>query len=150
MAIMQKEEEAMLTEIDAFCTEKLLPKLNDSRSTTDDLLQTQAENIPAFAASLSRAHEVFLVKLHEASVLLRDAGEVLKTRLDAHQTKVESTFETAVEKLTSQTRESFVEPTKQLNGYFASLSQGIESLNTLLKQLGGETIVIKKKSFFGR
>lgn len=150
MAIMQREEEAMLTEIDAFCTEKLLPKLNDSRSTTDDLLATQAENIPAFAASLSRAHEVFLVKLHEASVLLRDAGEVLKTRLDAHQTKVESTFEFAVDKLTSQTRDAFVEPAKQLNTYFASLSQGVESLNALLKQLGGETIVIKKKGFFGR
>ena len=53
MAVMQKEEEEMLTEIDAFCTEKLLPKLNDSTKATDDLLLSQAENIPAFAASLS-------------------------------------------------------------------------------------------------
>ncbi|MFM7182071.1 MAG: MotA/TolQ/ExbB proton channel family protein [Verrucomicrobiales bacterium] len=150
MAIMQKEEEAMLTEIDAFCTEKLLPKLNDSKSTTDDLLKTQAENIPAFAASLSRAHEVFLVKLQEASVLLRDAGDVLKTRLDTHQSKVESTFEEAVQKLASQTKDSFAEPTKQLNGYFSALNQGVESLNALLKQLGGQTIVIQKKGFFSR
>lgn len=150
MAIMQKEEEEMLTEIDAFCSEKLLPKLNDSKNATDDLLLSQAENIPAFAASLSRAHEVFLVKLQDASTLLRDAGETLKTRLDAHQTKVEGTFQHAVDKLTSETRDAFVQPTKQLNEYFASLNKGVESLNETLKQLGGETITIKKKGLFSR
>lgn len=150
MAVMQKEEEEMLTEIDAFCTEKLLPKLNDSTKATDDLLLSQAENIPAFAASLSRAHEVFLVKLQDASTLLREAGETLKTRLDAHQTKVEGTFQHAVDKLTSETRDAFVQPAAQLNEYFASLSKGVESLNATLKQLGGETITIKKKGLFSR
>jgi biopolymer transport protein ExbB/TolQ len=150
MALMQKEEEEMLTEIDAFCSEKLLPKLNDSQSATDDLLLSQAENIPAFAASLSRAHEVFLVKLQDASTILRDAGETLKTRLDAHQTKVEGTFQHSIDKLTSETRDAMVQPAKQLNEYFASLSKGVESLNETLKQLGGETITIKKKGFFSR
>jgi hypothetical protein len=37
-----------------------------------------------------------------------------------------------------------------LNEYFASLSKGVESLNTTLKQLGGETITIKKKGLFSR
>ncbi len=150
MAVMQKEEEEMLTEIDAFCTEKLLPKLNDSQNSTNDLLLSQAENIPAFAASLSRAHEQFLVKLQDASTLLRDAGETLKTRLDAHQTRVEGTFQHAIDKLTSQTCDSFQESTKQLNQYFASLNKGVESLNETLKQLGGETITIKKKGLFSR
>lgn len=150
MAIMQKEEEEMLTEIDAFCSEKLLPKLNDSKSDSNDLLLSQAENIPAFAASLSRAHEVFLVKLQEASGLLRDAGETLKIRLDAHQTKVEGTFQHSVDQLTAETRNALVQPTKQLNDYFASLNKGVESLNETLKQLGGETIIIKKKGFFSR
>lgn len=150
MALMQKKEEEMLTEIDAFCSEKLLPKLNDSENATDNLLLSQAENIPAFAASLSRAHEVFLVKLQDASTLLRDAGETLKTRLDAHQTKVEGTFQHAVDKLTSETRDAFIQPTTQLNEYFASLAKGVESLNTTLKQLGGETITIKKKGLFSR
>ncbi len=150
MATMQKEEEELLTEIDAFCSEKLLPKLNDSSKSTDELLLSQAESIPAFAASLSHAHEVFLVKLQEATTVLRDAGETLKTRLDAHQTKVEGTFQQAVDKLTSDTRDAFVQPTTQLNEYFASLSKGVESLNATLKQLGGETITIKKKGFFSR
>lgn len=150
MALMQKNEEEMLTEIDAFCSEKMLPKLNDSSSSTNELLLNQAENIPAFAASLAQAHEVFLVKLHDASITLRDVSETLKTRLDAHQTKVEGTFQQSVDKLTSQTRDAFTQPAAQLNEYFASLSKGIESLNTTLTKLGGETIVIKKKGFFSR
>lgn len=150
MAIMQKNEEEMLTEIDAFCTEKLLPKLNDSQTGTNSLLLSQAESLPAFAASLSQAHEVFLIKLLDASNLLRDVSETLKVRLDAHQSRVEGTFQQSVEKLTAQTRDSLTQPTAQLNEYFASLSKGIESLNTTLKQLGGETIVVKKKGLFSR
>ncbi len=150
MAIMQKNEEEMLTEIDAFCTEKLLPKLNDSQTGTNSLLLSQAESLPAFAASLSQAHEVFLIKLNDASHLLRDVSETLKTRLDAHQTKVEDTFQQSVDKLTNQTRDAFLQPTAELNQYFASLAKGVDSLNATLKQLGSETIVIKKKGFFSR
>jgi flagellar motor component MotA len=150
MALMQKNEEEMLTEIDAFCSEKLLPKLNDSKSSTNELLLSQAENIPAFAASLSHAHEVFLIKLQDASTLLRDAGETLKNRLDTHQTKVEDTFQQSVDKLTNQTRDAFLQPTAELNQYFASLAKGVDSLNDTLKKLGSETIVIQKKGFFSR
>lgn len=150
MALMQKNEEEMLTEIDAFCTEKMLPKLNDSQTGTNSLLLSQAESLPAFAASLSQAHEVFLIKLNDASNLLRDVSETLKTRLDSHQSKVETTFQQSVEKLTTQTRDAFLQPTAELNQYFASLTKGIESLNTTLTKLGGETIVIQKKGFFSR
>jgi biopolymer transport protein ExbB/TolQ len=150
MAIMQKNEEEMLTEIDAFCSEKLLPKLNDSQTGTNSLLLSQAESLPAFAASLSQAHEVFLVKLLDASTILREVSETLKTRLDTHQAVVEGTFQQSVEKLTKQTHDAFLQPTAELNQYFASLSKGIESLNTTLTKLGGETIVVKKKGFFSR
>jgi hypothetical protein len=150
MAIMQKNEEEMLTEIDAFCSEKLLPKLNDSQTGANSLLLSQAESLPAFAASLSQAHEIFLVKLLEASNLMREVSETLKIRLDAHQSKVEGTFQESVEKLTAQTRDSLTQPAAQLNEYFASLSKGVESLNATLSKLGGETIVIQKKGFFSR
>ena len=150
LASMQKEEEEVLTLIDAFCNEKLMPKLNDSKSDASDMLLSQAENIPAFAASLARAHELFLVKLQESTSLLSQAGETLSTRLDAHQTRVEGTFSNAVDKLTSETRDAILVPTRQLNEYFASLSKGVESLNGTLQKLGGETIVVQKRGFFSK
>jgi hypothetical protein len=150
MAAMQKEEEEVLTLIDAFCNEKLLPKLNDSRGDTSDLLLSQAESIPAFAASLARAHEVFLDKLGAATSLLATAGETLQLRLDAHQTKVEGDFSRAVDKLTSETRDALVAPAKQLNEYFGSLSKGVASLDESLRKLGGQTVVVQKKGFFAK
>jgi flagellar motor component MotA len=63
MAAMQKREEETLTLIDAFCTEKLLPRLNDSDSAASHELLAHAESLPEFARSLAKAHESFLARL---------------------------------------------------------------------------------------
>ena len=150
MASMQKREEEVLTRIDAFCNEKLLPKLNDSKSAVSDNLLAQAASLPEFAASLSRAHESFLIQLTQATSLLKDTGETLRSRLAAHQTSVEGTFSHAIDKLTSETRDAFIRPTSELNSYFAALAEGVASLNAALGKLNGEKVVVVKRSFFGR
>lgn len=150
MAAMQKQEEETLTLIDAFCTEKLLPRLNDSSTGNAHELMAHAESLPEFARSLAKAHELFLTRLTEATLLLKDAGETLKTRLDSHQSAVEGTFKLSVDQLTQETRDSLRKPAEQLNEYFHSLGKGIDSLNDTLKQLGGEKIVIQKRGFFSR
>ncbi len=149
MAAMQKHEEEMLTTIDVFCNEKLLTRLNDTKRDNGDFF-SEVENIPAFAASLTKAHERFLVDLNLATKLLADAGETLKTRLDTHQTHVEGAFIQSINRLTTETREAFTKPTIEMNNYFATLSKGIESLDETLRKLGGETIVVKKRGLFSR
>ncbi len=74
--------------------------------------------------------------------------ETLGTRMGDHQKVVETTFTEAVQRLAQATTDSFTKPTQQLNEYFASLNKGVESLNATLKQLGGETITIKKRGLF--
>lgn len=150
MAAMQKEEEETLTLIDAFCNEKLLPRLNDGSSTSPAELLAHAETLPEYIRSLAKAHEIFLNRLADSTKLLADAGDTLKLRLDEHQKTVEQTFKASVEKLTELTAKPIVENTVQLNGYFESLSKGVESLNETLKKLGGETIVVQKRGFFSR
>jgi flagellar motor component MotA len=150
MAAMQKQEEETLTLIDAFCTEKLLPRLNDGASAGAQELMAHAESLPEFARSLAKAHELFLTRLTEATTLLKDAGDTLKHRLDGHQTAVEGTFKLAVDELTRETRDSLRKPAEQLNTYFESLGKGIDSLNDTLKKLGGEKIVVQKRGFFSR
>jgi biopolymer transport protein ExbB/TolQ len=150
MAAMQKEEEETLTLIDAFCAEKLLPRLNDSKNTSADNILSQAESIPAFAASLMQAHEVFLVNLNNATALLSQAGETLQKRLDSHQTHVEGAFIQAINRLTTETRETLTKPTVEMSVYLQTLGKGISSLDETLRKLGGETIVVKKKGLFSR
>jgi flagellar capping protein FliD len=149
MAAMQKQEEETLTLIDAFCTEKLLPRLNDTGAGVQELL-AHAESLPEFARSLAKAHESFLTSLTEATGMLKEAGETLKNRLDSHQDTVEDAFRKSIDGLAKETRESLGKPTEQLNEYFHTLAKGIDSLNDTLKQLGGEKIVIQKRGFFSR
>lgn len=150
MAAMQKNEEETLTLIDAFCAEKLLPRLNDSKGQEHSGLLADIENVPAFAASLMEAHQAFLVNLNNATALLADAGETLKKRLDTHQTHVEGAFIQSINRLTTETREAFTKPTIEMNNYFATLAKGVESLDETLKKLGGETIVVQKKGWFSK
>ena len=150
MAAMQKQEEETLTLIDAFCTEKLLPRLDDSASDATSELLAHAESLPEFARSLATAHESFLTNLNEATRLLKEVGETLKHRLDAHQATVEGTFKLSIDELTKETRDALRQPAAQLTEYFQTLAKGIDSLNTTLQQLGGEKIVIQKRGFFFR
>ncbi len=150
MAAMQKQEEETLTLIDAFCTEKLLPRLNDSSAGASLELMAHAASLPEFARSLAKAHESFLTRLNESAGILKDIGETLRHRLDNHQSTVEGVFKLSVDELTKETRDSLRKPAEQLNEYFHTLSTGIDSLNDTLKKLGGETIVIRKRGFFSR
>lgn len=149
MASMQKHEEEMLTLIDAFCSEKLLPRLNDSKNHAAPKLP-EGEALPAFVASLAEAHRTFLEQLQQATALLSNAGETLRVRLDAHQDKVEHSFTQALDRLTAVTSNVITKPAKEMNEYIAGLHDGIATLNDLLEKLGGETIVVKKRGFFSR
>ncbi len=153
LAAMQKKEDETLTLIDAFCTEKLLPKLNDSRNLAADSLMEQAESIPQLVASLARAHETFLINLNDATRMLRDTGEILQTRLDSHQQLVETSFTHAVAKLSETSGEVFRRSHLELGRTFEKIADGINLMNHALRDLGANKIpddAKKKRGFFSR
>ena len=153
MAAVQKKEDETLTLIDTFCTEKLLPKLNDSRNAITDELVEKAESIPQLVASLARAHETFLVNLNESTRMLKDTGETLQTRLDAHQATVEGSFTEAVQKLSDTSSEVFLRSNQELTKTFEKIANGIDLINHALRDLGENKIPDdrkKKRGFFGR
>ncbi|MEN8847066.1 MAG: MotA/TolQ/ExbB proton channel family protein [Akkermansiaceae bacterium] len=153
LAAVQKKEDETLTLIDAFCVEKLLPKLNDSRTLVGDELIQQADSIPQLVTSLARAHETFLVSLNEATSQLKATGEILQTRLDGHQSMVESSFTEAVAKMSDTSSEVFLKSHMQLERTFENLAHGIDSINRALKDLGENKIpndAKKKGGFFSK
>ena len=152
MAAVQKKEEETLTIIDAFCTEKLLPKLDDSKSATTQGLIEKAESIPQLVASLARAHETFLVNLNGSTKSLQQSSETLESRLEAHQKKVEGSFDEAITKLTDSSSEIFLRTHVELNKTFEKIATGIDLMNQSLRKLGDHKIPTdgKKKGFFGR
>ena len=153
MAAVQKKEDETLTLIDAFCTEKLLPKLNDSRNATSDRLLEQAESIPQLVASLARAHETFLVNLNYSTKMLGEAGEIMEKRLAAHQEAVEKSFMDAVMKLSDNGTEVFARSSKELTKTFEGIATGIDLMNDALRDLGQNKIpdsAKRKRGFFGK
>lgn len=153
MAAVQKKEDETLTLIDAFCTEKLLPKLNDSRNPATGALLEQAESIPQLVASLARAHETFLVNLNSATKMLSDAGETMNRNLAAHQETVEKSFKEAVVKLSDTGTEVFIRSHVELTKTFEKMAVGIDLLNNALRDIGANQIpdsAKKKRGFFGR
>ena len=153
LSAVQKKEDETLTLIDAFCTEKLLPKLNDSRNLAADSLLEQAESIPQLVSSLARAHETFLVNLNDSTRMLRDTGEILQRRLDSHQQVVETSFTNAVAKLSETSGEVFIKSHIELSRTFEKIANGIDLINHALRDLGANKIpdeAKKKRGFFGR
>ena len=153
MAAVQKKEDEALTLIDSICTEKLLPKLNDSRDVAGDLLIEQANSIPDLVASLARAHETFLVNLNESTRQLRDSGAAMKERLDSHQKTVEESFTESVRRLNETSAEVFNRSSTELSKTFERIATGIDLINTALRDLGENKIpdeAKRKRGFFGR
>ncbi len=153
LSAVQKKEDETLTLIDTFCTEKLLPKLNDSRNLGADTLLEQAESIPQLVSSLARAHETFLINLNDATRMLRDTGDMLQARLGSHQQVVETSFTNAVAKLSETSSEVFIKSHTELSRTFEKIANGIDLINNALRDLGENKIpndVKKKRGFFGR
>ena len=153
LAAVRKKEDETLTLIDAFCTEKLLPRLNDSKHTTSNGLLEQADSIPELVSSLARAHETFLVNLNEATRQLRDSGDTLNSRLAAHQQTVEASFTEAIKKLSDSSSDVFLRSGMELNRTFEKIANGIDLINHALRDLGQNQIPVeakKKRGFFSR
>ena len=145
LAAVQKKEEETLTIIDAFCNEKVLPKLNDSKYANADDLIEQAESMPELVASLAHAHETFLKNLNENTIQLRMNSEKMRSVLDEHQESTQQSMENAITKLSDATaaiyKSSDSELTKSLKGF----TEGIERLNLTLTKLDAKTVMVGGK-----
>lgn len=153
LAAVQKREDETLTMIDSFCVEKLLPKLNDSRTLVGEQLIQQADSIPQLITSLAKAHETFLVNLNESTRMLTESAEFLQLRLTDHQKIMEKTFTDAASKLLETSRDVFLRSNKNLETSFASIATGIDSINRSLQDLGEKQIpneAKKKRGLFSK
>jgi flagellar motor component MotA len=165
LAAVQKKEDETLTLIDAFCSEKLLPRLNDSHVDQaikeETALLLQAENLPEMVNSLSKAHGTFLENLNLTTTQLRDTGASLRSLLSDNQSaasqihaRMAQSFDTANQQLVETQKtlaHSFTQATDrlsksasqliaqsegELNANLKRLANGIETFNANLKNLG--------------
>jgi hypothetical protein len=139
MSALQKREDDMLTDIDAFCSGNLLPRLDDRGASAHD-------------EGTEAAPEEFYRALVEHSAILRDAAEKFEGRFSGQDAAMREEFAKSLEKITETATKSISENVKATGSYFNALREGIAGLNTVLEELGSKQVVIqqpkKKKGWF--
>lgn len=150
MNSLSKSEDEMLNNIDAFCNEVLLPRLNDGSGAGGGDTAAIADSV---IKGLSSAQKEFLTDLNELSKRMNDYATNLDKRSDAFQATVTKEFVTNMTTMRGEVEGALRDSMKMTSQYLASLETGIRGLNTVLKELGQQQIVIqqvKKKGWFSR
>ncbi len=147
---MMKAEDDCLNDIDAFCNEVLLPRLNDGASIAGGDTQGIME---VLVKAVANSQKEFLTDLNALSSRIKEQAENLDRRAAAHQERVDAEFARAVSKMREDFTSAITDAVKQSTEYNRALASGIQSLNNVLKELGTQQILIhqvKKKGWFSR
>ena len=142
---MQKSEEDLLNQVDDYCNENLLKRLNDggagSTATDSGLVQQIGEAIARnqreMVDKFREIHEN-TAKGQEAQIeAFKKASEVLEKQLEDMGERAKR-YDSEIEKVQENAAKSL-----------ETLGEGLKGLNSVLKDLGEKQIVVKKKGWFG-
>ena len=147
---LAKHEEEALNDIDAFCNEVLLPRLNDGAGAGGGDLGAVADSV---VTALAGAQREFLTDLNELSGRMLEYTDNLDRRIEIHQQAAITQFVTHMTAMRGEVETNINESMRVASQYLGGLESGIQSLNSVLEQLGEKQVVIqqvKKKGWFSR
>lgn len=147
---LAKAEDDNLNNIDAFCNEILMPRLNDgggiAGGDSNGLMDTLVK-------AVANAQKDFLKDLNILSAKMNDYAMNLDRRIESHQERVQKEFTDALVRMREDMTTAVKDSVKVTTDYTRGLASGIQSLNEVLKDLGAKQVVIhqvKKKGWFSR
>jgi flagellar motor component MotA len=161
MSSIQKLEEDTLNNIDAFCNEVLLPRLDDSGAGAGGGLGNVPQLVEQIAAGITASQREFLAEFNNSAEIFRNLAGELQQAAAAHQQKVEEQFTNTMTELTSRTNDAVGAVSKsvaELTGrtgtaveksadsasrYLEALNTGIQGLNDVLGKLGEKRVVVQ-------
>lgn len=156
---LQNSEEDLVTNVDEYCIDNLLRRLNDggagSSSGSDSGLlkaigEAMAANQKDMLKKFSQVQDGMSDSLDNQQKYFKEVAGAIDTQLEAigkraetYEKKLDDDFFGTlerVEKGSIQAIESNVKP----------LAEGIRNLNTVLKELNGKQVVVQRKGWFSR
>ncbi len=150
MNSMSKSEDDCLNDIDSFCNEVLLPRLNDGGSIaggdTNGVMET-------LVRAVAQAQKEFLTDLNALSARINEQAANLDKRAAAHQERVDAEFTMTLNRMREDFTNAVKDSVKTSSEYTRALASGIQGLNNVLTELGGKQIIIhqvKKKGWFSK
>jgi biopolymer transport protein ExbB/TolQ len=146
MSAMQKAEEELLSKIDEYCNENLLTRLNDAGGLADVAGNTRviAEALGAAVGSTQQGIlEEFVSVQENMAVAQRQQVELFEKSAASIDGMLEKTQSEAVKAMQSNADAALHQ--------FVKMERTLDSLNTILADLGGKKVVIQqvKRGLFG-
>ncbi len=158
-ASLQSSEDDLVTDVDEYCIDNLLKRLNDGGANAG--MTTDAGTLSAIADAISASQNDIMSKFsktqkgmseslanqtkqyEKVATAVETQLEAIGKRAERYETKLDEDFFKSLDKIRL---ESVSAITRQVGG----LSEGINNLNEVLKDLNGKTVQVQKKGWFGR
>ncbi len=147
---LAKHEEECLNDIDAFCNEVLLPRLNDGAGAGGGDLGAIGDSV---VKAIAGAQQEFLTNLNELSGRLLEYTENLDRRTNEHQQFVAQEFVTNMTTMRGEVEQTLNQSIQLTGQYLGGVEAGIRGLNEVLEKLGEKQVIVqqvKKKGWFSR
>jgi uncharacterized phage infection (PIP) family protein YhgE len=139
----------MLNDIDAFCNEVLIPRLNDGAGAGGGDVGAVGDSV---VKAIAGAQKEFLTDLNTLSARMLEYADNLDQRTNEHQQVVTQEFVTNMSEMRAQVENSMTESMRLTALYMGGLESGLQGLNGVLEKLGEKQVVVqqvKKKGWFG-
>ncbi len=161
MSSIQKMEEDSLNNIDAFCNEVVLPRLDDGGTNAGASAGSIPQLVEQLAAGITASQREFLEEFNNSAEIFRNLAVQLQEASAAHQQKVEEQFTNTLTELTTKTNDSIgsvaksvadltgktgaavEKSTESASLYLQALNTGIRGLNEVLTKLGEKQVLIQ-------
>lgn len=151
MNALAKAEDDNLNDIDAFCNEVLIPRLDDGGGILAS--HDPAGMMDSLVKAVAGAQQEFLGDLNALSAKIVEQAHNLDKRANAHQERVDLEFAKAINRMRDDFTGAVTDAVRSSTDYTRSLASGIQSLNNVLSELGQKQILIhqvKKKGWFSK
>jgi hypothetical protein len=150
MSALQKGEDDSLNQIDAYCNDTLLPRLNDGGGARGE--GSVAGELRQIVDMIVAAQKQFVVDLRESSGFVREQVQALEARAAKQSEDLTKTVSQTLAGLERAATTGLETSTAAVTAHVAGLQRGLESLNTVLAAVGERRIrvAVRPRGFWRR
>lgn len=141
---LQNEEDDLVTDVDEYCIDQLLKRLDDGGATSN--ITSDAGLLTAIGEAIAENQKSVMSRFES---IQRGMSESLKNQTDQYE-RVADAVEKQVAAIDDRTEKYEAKLDKSIDKNLGSLTEGISNLNSVLKELNGKQVVVQKKGWFSR
>jgi len=151
MSALQKGEDDSLNQIDAYCNDTLLPRLNDGGAPRGEGGSVAGE-LRQIVDMIVAAQKQFVADLRESSGFVREQVQALEARAARQSEELTKTVAQTLAGLERAATTGLETSTAAVTAHVAGLQRGLESLNTVLAAVGERRIrvAVRPRGFWRR